>query len=1192
MSSPSNLYAEKVFAEHPTVLWALDDQADFVSLISEAKRQTDQWTITGGAVPLVLPSIVDEPFPNSNTIVVQGTPPGLSPYGQIKLVSQNLVNVNQLDQLAETFAISSYIYAKTASMLAVRIGYEYTDGASTLENLKVFETSASLAWNLVSETFPIPAISSAQIRIVIKIDFINTGSVNPADYEFRINGMAAGHWAEEFNATSIGVDPENLPADLPYYSTNKAIAAKAYGFQDLDAYYLINKNKLCAKNSSIPMVYGASGVTVVTPNINSNTPSMIFPASGILNDNGRYKEYTIEMWIKIDSKATEPRKIFGPIASLDGIYVDGPFLVLQIGDTVGSHFITEWSRPMLVHMRVMKDTASVLVNGEQVISIDFVTKNLDLANPIDFNKDQDWLGFWAHEDVPTIQLDCFAIYSYQVPTIVAKRRFLYGQAVDLPETMNSAYGGTAAYIDYGFADYTNNYRYPDMGSWGQGIMENLSSQNGVLSTPDYSLPTVILEDAEQSVWLSEMSSIQDDGAPFINFDEYAGYLFFEKLNVATADTKGLYGIFSISEPPTSGQVLFSIRNNQSGNSLSAIVINSQVDYVLSYSGNTTTVYSEDIPFIDSPFVSGIDIKRVRESFGGKVSAFLGSPAQLSVYVGGNQDFSQTFTGKIYKFGFSTERNFSKISENFVSPVLNAYPQVFDAGDVYFGNDSGFWHLTVDGGTPGSFAVDSMINHTASYTLVPRITGSTLYLDIATDSYWEDYLPLTYFGQYVIDSNGDSVYDLDFIQFNIGYPALANFANDKYDTSGALVKSYISFQYISSGANASMTYFNKTELPPANGVIQPGINIVGYTDEDVPKPIYDNFMSTKYEVVDGMVIYPPVGVNFRDLAIVTHIEIQSAGILNKPVKVKSLEYASQAFNDFTANPVGTRYGVPIYPYRKYGAYFDYGSKNPFRIYKGSTPYLYLTNNSGIEKVGDYDPLVNRGFTMPLNQNLAETYKLVAMQAFIKYGKESFPTTPVQIFEIESKNYYLKFYMVANDTSGKRAKIYAVNVKTNTANHGVIFYINGKIVREPVISLNEWTTLGITFGNILDLDSFVGGFRVTGPILINNISHYQSTNLQESQRKTKRPWLRVAQDNGGIDNEWLDWQTQTWNEVLIVSSVTTSGISPQEVYKAYTGTNKFIFDDYSLSEPKTILTFNNYEYRMYQDVSWQSQILDSV
>ena len=38
MSSPSNLYAEKIFSEHPLVLWALDDKLDYISLISESQR--------------------------------------------------------------------------------------------------------------------------------------------------------------------------------------------------------------------------------------------------------------------------------------------------------------------------------------------------------------------------------------------------------------------------------------------------------------------------------------------------------------------------------------------------------------------------------------------------------------------------------------------------------------------------------------------------------------------------------------------------------------------------------------------------------------------------------------------------------------------------------------------------------------------------------------------------------------------------------------------------------------------------------------------------------------------------------------------------------------------------------------------------------------------------------------------------
>jgi hypothetical protein len=62
-----------------------------------------------------------------------------------------------------------------------------------------------------------------------------------------------------------------------------AIPAVAYGLESDYGYYLINDNKLLAKNTSIPMVYGASGVTKLTPNINNN-PSLIVPGKGFLNE--------------------------------------------------------------------------------------------------------------------------------------------------------------------------------------------------------------------------------------------------------------------------------------------------------------------------------------------------------------------------------------------------------------------------------------------------------------------------------------------------------------------------------------------------------------------------------------------------------------------------------------------------------------------------------------------------------------------------------------------------------------------------------------------------------------------------------------------------------------------------------------------------------------------------------------------
>jgi hypothetical protein len=66
-----------------------------------------------------------------------------------------------------------------------------------------------------------------------------------------------------------------------------------------------------------------------------------------------------------------PFKIFGPISSDDGLYVEDGFLTLVIGNQFASHFVGEWFRPMLIHIRLIKDSASLLVNGEEVLSLSF-----------------------------------------------------------------------------------------------------------------------------------------------------------------------------------------------------------------------------------------------------------------------------------------------------------------------------------------------------------------------------------------------------------------------------------------------------------------------------------------------------------------------------------------------------------------------------------------------------------------------------------------------------------------------------------------------------------------------------------------------------------------------------------------------------------------------------------------------------
>ena len=107
-------------------------------------------------------------------------------------------------------------------------------------------------------------------------------------------------------------------------------------------------------------------------------------------------------------------------------------------------------------------------------------------------------------------------------------------------------------------------------------------------------------------------------------------------------------------------------------------------------------------------------------------------------------------------------------------------------------------------------------------------------------------------------------------------------------------------------------------------------------------------------------------------------------------------------------------------------------------------------------------------------------------------------------------------------------------------------------------------------------------MTGSVLFNNISYYQSTGIQKIQKSINRPWSRVKND--GTNN--LNWQywldSYTWNGVLVLSTVDLYGSNPVEIYKTYIGTNKIIIDD------NQGMSLDSVKIKVYKDTSWQVQV----
>jgi hypothetical protein len=1221
MSSPSNLYAEKIFAEHPIAMWSLDESVDYVSLISENDRDFDNWTIVGGESSSV--TLSKKPF-DSVVNLVSATLLSQGQVGTTQMIGPS-ISRSSLNFDIGTFSISTYVYSKTEYVTGFNLGYRYLDPTSNtfVKVVELFDIPEANKWTLISETFKIP---DEETDFEIFLEFVYLGGDTSS--EFMINGTTFGQRSEEFNATSLGVQPSTIPANIPISSPyNVGVLASAYGEQDKDGYYLSGTNTLMAKNSGIPMVYGASSVTILYPN--NNQPSLILPSMGFLNDSGRYKQFTAEFWMRVVSDTVVPKRVFGPLTSQDGLYVDGPFLKLVIGKNIGSHYVGEWARPMLVDIRYSATSASLLINGEQVVGLT-LDDSIVFPEQIVAGKSQEWLGFYAYEDVSPIEIDAVAIYSYEVPSVVSKRRWVYGQGVKYPENIEKAYSGTSVVVDYGFAQYSKNQNYPAMSSFSDAIVSNLSTVGKAITAPNYSLPEVIFQTNKTlGSWYSDLASVQNEDDRFVTFKTgqtiEPGYILFNNINMLVDDTAAIYGIFKIKDSlPTSEQVLMLFEDQVTLNTFTIAMTNNNIEYRLKYGSTETVVYeawgtdSSDGTIVGDMFTVGFHIDKMTQAFGGNLLTFFGNKSQISLYIGGDKTFTKTFAGNIYTVAFCNDRNFSKIESLFGERGLPLdYENVFDLYQSASFIDGGLynttlWEYVLDGGSPNDFITSYTIDHTPSYGLIFKEYLDTSYLDIAIDGYWEDYIPMRYFAKYVNDDKGKPYYDVDFVQVNIDYPAPSMFYEEEttsswtyeqlqaaydgktyellsnhlytgyddytdlmeksvkiynYDTSLSHVRTYITFQYLDAGVSQAQSYFTSTAPAPKNNVIVPG----------------SDWMTTKYEIVNNAIVYLPKNVNVADIAIVTHIEVDLDGINTNPVAIKKLEYAAQSMSQTSPAKVGSRFGVPLYPFKKSGVYYDYKNSNPFSIYKGSTPYLYLNRYSGIEVRGDVSNEDFRGLYIPVNEFKSDNYKVIAMQAAVRYDQDFFSYGDTQIFEIQDKlSNTIKFYMTPIDRDGKRAKIYAINAKTGSFENGIGFYVNGKIVKDPIITVKEWMMLGISFGNTLEFSNYVGGIRLVGPLLFNNISFYQSTNLQEVSSVAKRPWLKVKQ-NGIVPLDWFFWNVPTynWNRVLVLSDITYYGVDPQDLFKAFTGTNKFISGD------NITFRLKNYKYRTYDAVSWQSQ-----
>jgi hypothetical protein len=1186
MTTASNLYAEKVFAEHPVALWTFDDTVDYVSLISEVNRDMNNasWTISGGTLQSTPSQLISksEPFSNSAKSYVDNNS------DTVTLTSPNIFNSGNVVAGLTKFSVGFYMYYFFQNIKSVTLQYKI-DG--TLQGTAVdLGMPSADNWTFLGTTFTLPSgftDTVKNVQVVIKITYRVGTEVSPVSF----NGISVGQNCEEFISDSLGVYPTSVPSSIEIAKTGlKAITAGVYGIEDLPAYYLVKNNKILAQNTGLPLVYGATNLTSISPNT-SGDPSMLIPGRGFLNESGKYRSYTAELWLRVNTNAHVPKRIFGPTTTSDGLYVEQGFLTFKVGKYSISHYVSEWYRPMLVHLSVSKNSMSLTINGELVEKIDIDIDSVALSQYSYVSSDMatyngDWLGIYAYDDVLQVEIDCFGIYPYQIPTPVAKRRWIYGQAVDFPENINTSYSGKSVYIDYPFANYSKNYMYPDIGKWSQGVLENISTDNKYLSSYKYPAPKLVFKDATSKTEESWYQSLSDNAvanSTAIKLENNS-YLYFDKVSLLNQNVKAIYGVFRITVGKIASlyeEVLFKILDPITGNYFIANLTGSEtLGYSLKYSFYTKrttsieTVYQESLLTVagtDSPqysgsgsyFSAGLNFEKFSDYFDNSLSVFFGSKSRLKVFVGNSESFSEPFIGYIERFGLLTDKNLTKASTLFnpdtgvalqdasVLQILNAeggVPSTEWTGD----------YDTLDGGNNPEAISDLLLSeHIASYTLYPKMFYENFVLDIATDCYWEDYVPLSYLGKEIVNGSGNKEFDIDLIQFNIDYPKpLIESDESLLKMQSQMVKTYISFQPLKS---SSKVEFKKTFADT--------INITSQDNIVVPSGL--DWEDTKYEVADGSVIAPPSefpsGITIKDLAIVVHIEMTVDGINTRPIKIRRLQLASKSLNANSFNEIGTRFGNNVYPYSRTSdnenPVYSYKNYNTYSISKTTKPYLYLTRNSGIQPMGDLSGGLS-GIGMTLNKEQDADFGLSAIQFAMRI--DSFDTIPTA----------KKFLEVLYDGSIVTFSLQTIDngrVKITSNSDKVEIYVNGKYAKTAVISSNIWNMITFGFVDSLDFAGASGNINITWAVTINNLSYFRETSLQKILAGTNRQWFGVkyGADNDGTPEtfEWSDWKGI--NKATI-SSASVSG--SDIVYTVTYGDVPFVVDDVVTVEGFTNTSFN--------------------
>ena len=1115
-----NLYSAVAFADHPLGTWPLDDDFSFISLVGASPV----WSITNGASASIANPPKEKPQETVGIADIGISTQDFAGSASVMTIKSQPFSSANTDSQKPTVCINTFIYTYDSSISSLEIGFEY--GSNT--SYSTYTNLTQDSWTRITHTASVS--NSTAIYPYIKIYFSN------ANRTVSLYNFSVGQWSESSNhltTGSTGTAFQSLSSSATLAeawgtqfsaspSIYKVYPVDSYGFIESDGYYIIENNRMLAENSNLPMVYGSGDITNIQASQHS-APSIVFPGNGFLHDNGKYSVLTSEFWLKIAPLSSTPVKIFGPVASDDGIYVDQNFITINVGPYINSYFVGKWQRPMLIHMTYSQDEISLMINGSVVIN-----QKIDIDD-IEFpDEENDWVAFYSNSSIKIFQIDSFSIYPYAVSPNMAKRKFVYGQGVDNINDIVKKFDGSATSIDFAFSNYSKNIIYPDVVPWTSGFYSNLEPQDKYLGFPDYELPTLqsygedltgFIKNRELRSWQGtlqytwqywkaflwqkismsrEMQLLYDNYQnqvdstdrvyftlrPNSSYYNVKSSILFSDANPINDNVKSILGVFSINRAELDtitsvselNQSDFTIMEFKNANNDIFKIVGSNITqtsssatfklkyYINSYQINialeeTISIDSSSSIYNNTYFTAGIDIDKISLYASSRLKNYFKNMNNIQLQVGGTE--TNQFAGRIYRIIFN--------NAFFTSNDMNSY---FDSNGFAKKNSS----CVIANN-------DEIFDYIGNYTVLFKKANKSIVMDIGSAGYWQNSIPLYQLGSYITKPDGSQQFDLDMVQFNINIPT--GFTNsDSHDISD-IFDAYVTIQrYQDVG---TIPYSRYTEVQ--------SLNSERYVD-------FDNFSKVvldvrKFKISNNTIIFPPKNViDFKNTFLTIHIEVKTTGINTNNIQLQNMSLASLAFDNLNLYSVNTANGNKLYPFSRQYITYAPKIKNPFIIYKESTPYLYLTSESGIQVLpySESDDLsITRGVSVPINPNKISGYQIHGFHLWMMYNDSYTFSERKKVFSIFTNSQEIIFY-AEPEYGNKRAKIkaYLKTFASETEYTNAVFYQNG-IKQVPYIEPLKWSMITVQLDSPITLNNISGSIELYSGAVFNNITIYNSSIL---------------------------------------------------------------------------------------------------